>query len=137
MCTIYICMRKCVGVTEAQINVRLCGKVENCVNIVSLQAVHDLRRVCDIAMVECEISFVIEDSRVVQGSTVVELVEGNDVVGIGIGQCEMSYKPASTVAAVRRCSCNVGANNYLHEASSSCDHNILNIGQWFEFGTSN
>jgi hypothetical protein len=88
-------------------------------------------------MVECEISFVIEDSRVVQGSAVVELVEGNDVVGIGIGQCEMSYKPASTIAVVRRCSCNVGANDYLHEASSSCDHNILNIGQWLELGTSN
>jgi hypothetical protein len=88
-------------------------------------------------MVECEISFVIEDSRVVQGSAVVELVEGNNVVGIGIGQCEMSYKPASTVTVIRRCSCNVGTYNYLHEASSSCDHNILNIGQWLEFGTSN
>jgi len=137
MCAIYICMCECVRVTKAQINVRLCGKVENCVNIVSLQAVHDLGRVCDIAMVECEISFVIEDSRVVQGSAVVELVEGNDVVGIGIGQCEMSYKPASTVAAVRGCSCNVGANNYSHEASSSCDHNILDIRQWFELRTSN
>jgi hypothetical protein len=38
-------------------------------------------------MVKGEISFVIEDSRVVQGSAVVELIEGNDVVGIGIGQC--------------------------------------------------
>jgi acyl-[acyl carrier protein]--UDP-N-acetylglucosamine O-acyltransferase len=80
-------MRKCIGVTEAQINVRLCGKVENCVNIVSFKAVHDFGRVCDIAMVKGEISFVIEDSRVVQGSAVVELIEGNDVVGIGIGQC--------------------------------------------------
>ena len=48
-------------------------------------------------MVECEVSFVVQDSSVVQRGAVVELVEGYDIVGIRVGQGQMSYKPACAV----------------------------------------
>lgn len=86
-----------VGVSEAQINVRLCSKVEDSINLMSLQTVHDLGGVRDIAMVECEVALVVQDSSVVQGRAVVELIEGHDIVCIRIGQGQMSYKPAGTV----------------------------------------
>jgi hypothetical protein len=34
--------------------------------------------------------------RIVQGGAVVELIEGNDIVCIRVGQCEMSYQPTRT-----------------------------------------
>jgi hypothetical protein len=42
VCAIDICVGESVGVSETQVNVRLGCKVEYCVNIVSLQAVHNL-----------------------------------------------------------------------------------------------
>jgi len=71
--------------------VRLRSKVEDRIDIVSLKAVHDFRGVCNVAVVEREIPFVVEDSSVIQGRTVVELVEGYDIVRIGIGQGQMPY----------------------------------------------
>ena len=61
-------------------------------------------------MVEGKIALVIEASRVVEGRAVVKLVEGDNIVCMGISQCQMSHQPASTVA-VRGDSCNVGAGN--------------------------
>jgi hypothetical protein len=63
-------------------------------------------------MVKCEVSFVIEDSSVVQGGAIIELVEGDNVVRIRIGQGKVSYKPAST-ATVRESPGNVGAHRVL------------------------
>jgi hypothetical protein len=77
-------------------------------------------------MVESKIALVIESSSVVQGGAVVELVEGNDVVSMGISQSQMSHKPASAVT-VRRMSCDFEAQKYSHESSPACDHNILHI----------
>jgi hypothetical protein len=48
----------------------------------------------------------------------------------------MSYQPASTVT-VREGSCKIGAQNNSHESSPSCDHNILDIWQWFIFCATN
>jgi hypothetical protein len=45
-------------------------------------------------MVESEIPLVVEGAGVIQGSAVVELVEGDDIVRIGVGQGKMSYQPA-------------------------------------------
>ena len=47
-------------------------------------------------MVEGKVALVVESSSIVQGGTVVELVEGHDIVCIGIGQGQMSHQPAST-----------------------------------------
>lgn len=96
VCTINVGVGECVGVAETQVNVGLSSEMEDGVNVVSLQTVHDLGGVCDITMVEGEVSFVVKGSSVVQGGAVVEFVEGYDVVGIGVGQGQMSYQPAST-----------------------------------------
>jgi hypothetical protein len=42
MCTVYICVCEGVRVTEAQVDMRLCCEVEDCINFVSFQTVHDL-----------------------------------------------------------------------------------------------
>lgn len=86
MCTIDVCVGEGVRVTKAQIDMGLCGEMEDCINIVSLQAIHDLGGICNVAMVEREISLVVEDSSVVQGGAVVELVKGYDIVRIWVGQ---------------------------------------------------
>jgi hypothetical protein len=87
-------------------------------------------------MVEGKIPLIIEDSGIVQGRAVIEFIEGHDVVCIGIGQCQMSYEPASTVA-VRKAPCDMVAIWFLHESSPSSDHNILDIGQWLELRAPN
>jgi len=78
--------------------VGLRSEVENGINLVALEAVHDFGGVCDVAMVECEIALVVEGAGVVQRSAVVELVEGDDIVCIGVGQGKVSYQP--TCAAI-------------------------------------
>lgn len=42
VCSIDICMCESVRVTETQVDVRLGGEVEDGINLVSLQTVHDL-----------------------------------------------------------------------------------------------
>lgn len=96
-----------VRVTEAQIDVRLGGEVEDGINVMASQAVHDLGWIRDIAMVEGEVALVIERPSIVQRGAVVELVEGDDVVRIWVGQGKMSYKPACTVN-ISNSSCTAG-----------------------------
>ncbi len=56
-------------------------------------------------MVECEVPLVVEGSSIVQGRAVVELVEGDNVIRVGIGQGKMSYEPACTGACQLALSC--------------------------------
>jgi hypothetical protein len=39
--------------------------VENCIDVVSFQTVHDFGGIGDVSMIECEVSFVVQDSSVV------------------------------------------------------------------------
>jgi len=68
--------------------------MEDGVNFVSLEAVHNLRWICDIAMVESEISLVVQSASVVQRSAVVQLIKRHNIVGIRVGQGKMSDEPA-------------------------------------------
>ncbi len=90
MCSVDIVICKGIRVSETQIHVGLRGKVEDGIDVVSLQTVHDFGGVRDVAMVEAEISFVVENAGIVQRRTVVQLVEGDDIVGIWVCQNEMS-----------------------------------------------
>jgi hypothetical protein len=96
VCTKYIIVSESVGISEAQVDMGLSSKVENGVNFVAFKAVHDFRRICDIAMIEAEVPLVIECSCVVQRGAVVELVEGDDIVCIRVCHSQVSYQPAST-----------------------------------------
>lgn len=96
MSSVDIGVGESVRVTKTQIHVGLRGKMENGINVVSLEAVHDLGGICNVAIVEGEIPLVVQDTGVVQGSAVIELIEGDDVVRVGVGQGKMSYEPACT-----------------------------------------
>lgn len=95
--TVHIGVGESVRVTKTQVDVGLRSEMEDGIDIVALQTVHDFGGVCNVAMVEGEVALVLEDARVVQGSAVVELVEGDDIVRVGVGQGEMSYQPACAV----------------------------------------
>lgn len=97
MCAKYVIVGESIGISETQIDVGLSSKVENSVNFVAFKAVHDFRRISDIAMVEAEVPLVIECSCVVQRGAVVKLVERDDIVCIGVCHSQVSYQPASTV----------------------------------------
>lgn len=84
-------------------------------------------------MVEGEVTLVVQRASVVERGAIIELVKGNNVVRIRVGQGKMSYEPACTVS-VSNCSAARGASNGSHEASSSSDHDILDIWQRFELG---
>lgn len=47
----------------------------------------------DVALVEGEVGLGVEYGGVVEGGAVVEFVEGDDVVGVGIGQGEVADEP--------------------------------------------
>lgn len=85
-----------VRVTEAQVDVRLRGEVEDGVDVVALEAVHHLGGVGDVALVEGEVALVIEGARVVERRAVVELVEGDNVVGLGVCEGQVAHQPAGT-----------------------------------------
>jgi hypothetical protein len=134
VCAKNIVISEGVGIPKAQVNMGLGSKMEDGINLVTLEAVHDFRRIGDIAMIKAEVPFVIECPRVVQRGAIVELVKRDNVVGIRICHSQVSYQPAGTVYGresvfnffvVRVQSQTKGS---LHEASTACDHDILDIG---------
>lgn len=64
--SIYICMSEAIRVAKTQVNVRLCGKVQDSVDFISLHAVQDFGWVCEVPVVESEIAFIIQNSGVVE-----------------------------------------------------------------------
>lgn len=85
-----------VGVSEAQVDVGLGSEVEDGVNVVALEAVHHLGGVGDVSLVEGEVPLVIEGTGVVERSTVVELVEGDNVVCLWVCDGQVAHQPACT-----------------------------------------
>ena len=85
-----------VRVSEGQVNVGLGSEVEDGVNVVTLQAVHHLSWVGNISMVEGKVALVVQSTGVVEGSTVVELVERDDVVGVWVGEGQVTDQPTGT-----------------------------------------
>jgi hypothetical protein len=85
--------------------VALRGEVEDGVNIVPLQAVYHLRWVGDVALVEAEVSPLVERPRVVERAAIIELVEGDDVVRVRVCDGQVADQPASAIIlSVRRAS---------------------------------
>jgi hypothetical protein len=97
MCPIHICVRELVRVAEAEINVRLCGEVEDGIDVVLAQDTLDICRRGNVTMLKSEVRSVVEDARVVQARTVVELIERDDIVVVGVRQDEMADKPTCSV----------------------------------------
>lgn len=96
-----VCVGEAVRVAKAEVNVRLCGKVENGVNVVALQTADDFVGVGNVALVKRKVALVVEHARVVERRAVVELVERDNVVRVGIRQCQVADQPASTFWGVK------------------------------------
>lgn len=69
-----------VGVSEREVDVGLSGEVEDGVDVVGAKGGGDRGGRGDVAVDECEVGEVGETAGVVEGSAVVEFVEGDDVV---------------------------------------------------------
>lgn len=93
----HIVLREDVGVAEAQVHVCMRRQVENGVNIVLLQAFDHVARYGNIAVEEAEIRLRLQHASIIQRATIVELVERNDVVCVGIFDGKVAYKPRPTV----------------------------------------
>lgn len=87
----HIRSRELEGVAERQVDVRLRRKVDYRIDFISLQGGCDVCRFRDVALHKGEIREVIEGGGVIEGSAVLEFVEGNYAVGIGVLECEMAY----------------------------------------------
>jgi len=94
--TVHVGVREAVGVAEAQVDVRLGSEMKHRVNFMALHAVQDLGRVGEVAVVEGKVASVIEGPRVIQGGAVVELVKGDYVVGMRVGEGEVADDPRCT-----------------------------------------
>lgn len=96
MCAVYVRVRELVRIAEAQVDVRLRGEVEDCVDLVLAEHTLHVCWRCDVPVLECEIILVVENPRVVEGRAVVELVEGDDVVMAGVCEDEVAGEPTCT-----------------------------------------
>jgi hypothetical protein len=93
----HVILRENVRVAETQVYVRMRGEVEDRINIVLLQAFDHITGYGDIAVKEAEIWLRLQHARIVQRAAIVELVEGNNVVGVGIFDGKVARKPRPTV----------------------------------------
>lgn len=97
---VYVGVREPVRVSEAEVHMRLCGEVEYRVDVMPLQAVDDLGRVGDVSVVEAKVPLVVQGAGVVERGAVVQLVEGDDVVSVRVGKCEVPDEPTRAVPLV-------------------------------------
>jgi hypothetical protein len=99
-------------------------------------------------MDELEVLATAKHASVVERSAVFELVERDDVIALGVGQSQMADDPASTaVASVSNWTAELFESHTMrsnwnnsdeivgnsHEASTTSDHNILDIREGLEF----
>ena len=85
VCAADVCLREGKGVAEAEIDVRLCGEMEDCVDVMLFQAAEDGFFVGHVAKDELEVGSGVETFGVVESRTIVDLVKGDDTVGVRIG----------------------------------------------------
>jgi hypothetical protein len=76
-------------------------KVEDGIDFVLAQCTLYIGRGCDVAILESEVGPAVEDSCVVEGCAVIELVQRHDIV-LRVGDYEMADKPASAAGCVRK-----------------------------------
>lgn len=80
---------------------RLRGKVKDCVDVVLAEASQDVSGLGEFSMEELEIRSTFEHTSIVQRAAVVQLVEADNVVRIGVLDDQMSNEPGSTGWSIR------------------------------------
>jgi hypothetical protein len=99
MRSVYVGVGELVRVAEAEVNMRLCGEVEDGIDVVLAQHTLNVGRRGNVSMLEGEVRSVVEDARVVQARAVVELIERDDIVVVGVCQDQMAGKPTCSALA--------------------------------------
>jgi hypothetical protein len=82
--SVYVCVCELIRVAEAKVDVRLRSEMEDGVDLVLAKHALYVGRRCDVAILECEVGFVVKGARVVERCAVVELIEGDYVVVLGV-----------------------------------------------------
>jgi hypothetical protein len=100
VCAIYVRICELVRIAEAEIDVGLSGEVEDGVNLVLAQHTLYVRGRCNVPMLKGKVLAVVEDASVIQGRAIVELVEGYDIVAVGVRESKVSDEPACTEDAL-------------------------------------
>ena len=75
-----VVLREVVRVSEAKIDMSVSGQMEHCIDIESAKTGEHIGISRYVTMNECKIRPTFQHSRVVPGATIVQFVEGNDVV---------------------------------------------------------
>lgn len=99
MGTVDIGIGELIRVSEGQVDVGLSCEMENCIDLVLLDAANDVFRVGDVSVVELEVGEGVEHPCVVEGGTIVKFIKGDDVVGIWIGGGEVTDQPARAASS--------------------------------------
>lgn len=86
-----------IRVTKTQIHMRVGREVEDGVDAVIPEALQHVAWPCYIAVEEAEIWLRLQHARIVQRAAVIQLVEGYDVVMVGILDCQVAHQPRATV----------------------------------------
>lgn len=66
------------------------------INMMHLKSVHDLIRLCDVSMDKFEVGMIVENAGIIQRSTVVNFVIGDDVV-LWVSEGKVPDNPAGTM----------------------------------------
>jgi len=98
----HIVLGEVVRVAEAQVNVCMRRKVEDCIDIMLLQTSQDIVRLRYIAVEEVEVRLALQHAGIVQTAAIVELVERDDVVCIWILDGQVSDQPRATTIVSER-----------------------------------
>jgi hypothetical protein len=97
---VYIRVGELIGVAEAEINMRLRGEMENGIDLVLPQHALDVCRRGNVSVLECKVWPAVEDARVVQCCAIVELIQRDDIVVVGVRQDQMADKPTGSALAL-------------------------------------
>jgi hypothetical protein len=95
MCAVYVCIREFVRVAEAEVDMRLRGKMKDIIDTVLSQHTLDVYRRCDVPVFECEVRSLIENSCVVERGAIVQFVEGDHII-VWVCEDQMAHEPASS-----------------------------------------
>jgi len=93
MRTHIIVSRKALGVAEAEVDMALCGEVEDGIDLVVPKTSQHVLAAYNVAVEETEIWPTFEHACIVKGAAVVQLIERDDIIRCRILHDKMSYQP--------------------------------------------
>lgn len=100
--SVHIVREEGTRIAEAQIDMCHGRQVEDRVYLMHTHASRHIRKIRDIAMEEFEVWPALQHTRIVPRAAIVELVERDHIVSIGILDYKMSDEPRATAGVQRK-----------------------------------